>query len=63
MRLVKVLLQHQGVEKATWEREDTMQATCLFLLEDEGALFNIESQIFGTRIIIAYACVFMSKYV
>ena len=35
--LVKVLWQHQGVEKATWEREDTMRATYPFLFEDEGA--------------------------
>ena len=34
MRLVKVLWQHQGVEKATWEREDTMQATYPFIFED-----------------------------
>ena len=25
MRLVKVLLKHRGVEKATWEHEDTMR--------------------------------------
>ena len=25
VRLVKVLWQHQGVEEATWEREDTMR--------------------------------------
>ena len=37
MRLVKVLWQHRGVEKATWELEDTMWATYLFLFEDKGA--------------------------
>ena len=26
MRLVKVLWQHQGVEEAAWEREDTMRS-------------------------------------
>ena len=45
MRLVKVLWQHRGVEKATWEREDTMKVTYPFLFEDEGALSNIESLI------------------
>ena len=34
--LVKVLWQHQGVEEATWEHEDTMWATYPFLFEDEG---------------------------
>ena len=37
VRLVKVLWQHRGVEEATWERGDTMQATYHFLFEDEGA--------------------------
>ena len=36
MRLVKVLWQHHGVEKATWERDDTMRANYPFLFEDEG---------------------------
>ena len=27
VRLVKVLWRHYGVEKSTWEREDTMRAT------------------------------------
>ena len=36
VRLVKVLWQHRGVEEATWEREDTMQATYPFLFRDEG---------------------------
>ena len=40
VRLVKVLWQHQGVEEATWEREDTMHATYPFLLKDEGTLFS-----------------------
>ena len=52
MRLVKVLWQYRGVEKATWEREDTMQATYPFLFEDEGVLSNV-----GPRITISYACV------
>ena len=37
VRLVKVLWQHRGVEKATSEREDTIRATYPFLFEDEGA--------------------------
>ena len=41
VRLVKVLWQHRGVEKATWEHEDTMRATYPFLFEDEGAWSNI----------------------
>ena len=41
--LVKVLWQHQGVEEAIWEREDTMRVTYLFLFEDDGALSNIRS--------------------
>ena len=41
MKLVKVLWQHQGVEKAIWEREDTMRANYPFLFEDEGMLLVI----------------------
>ena len=40
IRLLKVLWEHRGVEKATWEREDTMLATYPFLFEDEGPLFS-----------------------
>ena len=36
IRLVKVLLQHRGVEEATWEREDTMHVTHPFLFNDAG---------------------------
>ena len=36
VRLVKVLWQHRGVEKATWTHEDTMSATYPFLFRDEG---------------------------
>ena len=32
MRLVKVLWQHQGVEKATWERKDTIEPPITFYL-------------------------------
>ena len=39
--LVKLLWQHRGVKKATWEREDTMRVTYHFLFEDEGAWSNI----------------------
>ena len=34
-RLVKLLLQHQGVEETTWEREDTIRANYPFLFENE----------------------------
>ena len=34
--LVKVLWQHQGVEEATWECEDTMLTNYPFLFEEEG---------------------------
>ena len=40
MRLVRVLWQHSGVEESTWEREDTMQTTYLFLFRDEGTWFS-----------------------
>ena len=36
VRLVRVLWRHCGVEESTWEREDTMRATYLFLFRDEG---------------------------
>ena len=35
-----VLWQHRGVEKSTWEREDTMRATYPFLFRDEGTRFS-----------------------
>ena len=37
VRPVKVLWQHQGVDEATWEREDTIVANYCFLFEDIGA--------------------------
>ena len=40
VKLVKVLWQHRGVEKATWECEDTMRATYPFLFRDEGTWFS-----------------------
>ena len=40
VRLVKVWWQHRGVEKATWECEDTMRATYPFLFRDEGTWFS-----------------------
>ena len=40
VRLVKVLWQHRGVEKATWECEDMMRATYPFLFQDEGTQFS-----------------------
>ena len=45
VRLVKVLWQHQRVDEAIWEREDTMRVTYLCLFEDDGALSNIRSLI------------------
>ena len=36
LRLVLVLWRNYGVEKFTWEREDTMWATYPFLFRDEG---------------------------
>ena len=41
MRLVKVLWQHRGVEKATWERENTERANYPFLFEDESKFLVI----------------------
>ena len=40
VRIVRVLWQHSGVEESTWEREDTMRATYLFLFRDEGTWFS-----------------------
>ena len=40
VRLVKVLWQHQGVEEATWERDDTMCATYPFLFENGSTWFS-----------------------
>ena len=40
VRLVRVLWQHRGVEKSTWERKDTMRATYPFLFRDEGTWFS-----------------------
>ena len=40
VRLVRVLWKHCGVEKSTWEREDTMRATYPFLFRDEGTWFS-----------------------
>ena len=41
MRLVKVLWQDRGVEKETWECEDTVRANYPFLFEDEGIFLVI----------------------
>ena len=35
-----MLWKHRGVEEATWEYKDTMQATYLFLFRDEGTWFS-----------------------
>ena len=50
--LVKVLWQHRGVEKAIWEREDTICATYPSLFEDEGTLFSHLKK----KMVVAYAC-------
>ena len=41
MRLVKVSWQHQGMEEATWECEDTMRANYPFFFKDEGMFLVI----------------------
>ena len=40
VRQVKVLWQHQGVEEAAWEHEDSMLTTYPFLFKDEGTWFS-----------------------
>ena len=35
-----MLWRHRGVEKAIWEREDTMRTAYPFLIEDEVTFFN-----------------------
>ena len=40
VRLVRVLWRHCRVEESTWEHEDTMRATYLFLFRDEGTWFS-----------------------
>ena len=42
VRLVKVLWQHHGIEKATWEREDTMFANYPFLFKEAYTLLVID---------------------
>ena len=37
VRFVKVLWQHQGVEEATWDCEDTVRSNYPFLFKGEGA--------------------------
>ena len=41
VRLVRVQMQHRGVEESTWECEDTMRATYPFLFRDEGTWFSL----------------------
>ena len=58
VRLVKVLWQHQGVEEATLEREDTMHATYTFLFKDEGTLFsNLKIKLLLHMHVIVCICV------
>ena len=42
VRLVKVLWQHDGVEEATWECEDTMLANYPFLFEEADMFLVID---------------------
>ena len=44
VRLVKVLWQHREVDKATWEREDTVRANYPFLFEEEGMFLVIDTK-------------------
>ena len=46
-RLVKVLWQHQGIEEATWELEDKMQAIYSSYLRTK-----VRGLIFGIRILL-----------
>ena len=54
-----MLWQYQGVEEATWEREDTMRTTYPFLFEDEGKLFShlIMKMTFSYACDSMYTCV------
>ena len=52
VKLVKVLLQHRGVEEVTWERDDTMHTNYPFLFEDA----NMFSCHFEIKMTIVYAC-------
>ena len=60
VRLVRVLWRHYGVEESTWEREDTMRATYLFLFKDEGTWFSHLTfkwlVYMHGRVHVAYAC-------
>ena len=40
VRLLRVLWQDRGVERSTWEREDTMRATYPFLFRDDSTWFS-----------------------
>ena len=63
VKLVKMLWQHNEVEEATWEREDTIRATYPFLFRDEGTWFSrlvIEWLVYMHDIVhVAYACELM----
>ena len=60
VRLVRVLLQHRGVEESMWEREETMRATFPFLFRDEGTWFSrliLKCLVYMHGIVhVAYAC-------
>ena len=58
LRLVKVLWQHQEVEEATWECEDTIRTNYPLIFEDEGMFFS--HLILKRRLhmhVLIYACV------
>ena len=52
VRLIQVLWQHRGVEKATLECEDTICANYPFLFEDGGTFFLV----IDIERTVAYAC-------
>ena len=39
VKLMKVLWQHQGVEEAIWECENTISTNYPFLFKDEGVFY------------------------
>ena len=56
MRLVKVLWQHQGVEKAIWEQEDTIHANYPFLFKAKGMFLVINTKLLLHVHVIVCVC-------
>ena len=53
-----MLWQHQGVEEATWEREDTMHVNYPFLFDGEGFLvINVLNDCCICMCLNVYICV------